>query len=391
MNYDHVSHDPIPLSSPEIGEREEAAVLQVLRSGRLSLGPVLPEFEEAVARRVGSRYAVAVNSGTSGLHLAIKAAGVGPGDEVITTPFSFVASANCILFEHGVPRFVDIDPVSWNLDVSQIEAAITPRTRAILPVHVFGRPCDMAAILEIAERRGLRVIEDACEAIGASVGGRQAGAFGHTGVFAFYPNKQLTTGEGGLLVTDDAEAASLYRSWRNQGRGEQGAWLQHLRLGYNYRISDVNCAIGTIQIERLPEIMAAREQVARWYTATIRETIPEAIPPAPAPPDTTISWFVYVVRLRDDFTREDRDSVLRHLNGAGIGCNDYFSPIHLQPFYREMFHYGPGAFPVTEHVSERTIALPFFNRITEQQVEIVCAELRRAIAQVRDRSLIAVA
>lgn len=378
----------IPLSSPDISDAEKNAVLDVLSGRELSLGPRLPAFEHAVAEYTGSRYAVAVNSGTSALHLCVKAAGIGPGDEVITTPFSFVASANCILFESGVPVFVDIDPDAYTIDAGRIEAAVTPRTRAILPVHVFGRPAEMSAILDIARRRDLRVIEDACEAIGATFDGKRAGALGDTGVFAFYPNKQITTGEGGMIVTDDRETAALCRSWRNQGRAEDGGWLQHERLGYNYRLSDINCALGIEQARRLPEILAARARVARLYNQAL-SGIEEIVLPALDAPSCEISWFVYVVRLRDEFTQGDRDAVLTKLRGRGIGCNNYFSPIHLQPFYRSMFGFRPGDFPITERVSARTIALPFFNALSEAQIADVAETLKEAVTTLRARGLIA--
>ena len=255
----------IPLSAPDITSDDMQAVLQALADGALSLGPRLTEFERLFAQRFGIRHAVAVNSGTSGLHLCIKAAAISDADEVITSPFSFVASANCILFERGVPVFADIDPVSWNLDASLMEQALSPRTRAILPVHAFGRPCEMHKILEFAARHGLSVIEDSCEAIGATHNGKAVGTFGQTGVFAFYPNKQVTTGEGGMVVTNDDKLAALCRSWRNQGRDEQNGWLQHQRMGYNYRLSDLHCALGISQLRRLDEILAARARVAALY------------------------------------------------------------------------------------------------------------------------------
>jgi perosamine synthetase len=369
----------IPLSSPDITEQERRAVLEVLSTPHLSLGPKLPEFEHAVARRVGVRHAVAVNSGTSGLHLAVKAAGLGPDDEVITTPFSFVASANCVLYEGAVPRFVDIDPETYNIDVRQIERAITGRTRAILPVHIFGRPCPMHEILEIARRRNLVVIEDACEALGASYHGRAVGSFGQTGVFAFYPNKQITTGEGGVITTDDQRVTALCRSWRNQGRAEDDAWLEHERLGYNYRLSDLNCALGAAQLSRLDTILASRTAVANRYTEILMDRVPHVAPPAPAAPKSSISWFVYVVRLREDFSRQDRDAVLEDLRATGIGCRNYFSPIHLQPFYRQKFGFGPGDFPVAERISERTIALPFFGQLPDDDILTVCDALACAI------------
>lgn len=374
----------VPLSSPDIGEDERQAVLDVLRGCALSLGPQLPAFEQELAARVGSRFAIAVNSGTSGLHLCIKAAGITTGDEVITTPFSFVASANCILYENGTPVFVDIDPETYNIDVGFIEQAMNSRTKAILPVHVFGRPCPMEPIVDLANRYGLPVIEDSCEAIGASIHGRPAGSFGQTGVFAFYPNKQITTGEGGAIVTDDERVARLCRSWRNQGRGEGGAWLQHERLGYNYRLSDINCALGMAQLRRLDEIRANRARVAALYNEYLG-CVPEVTPPRLHEAGAEISWFVYVVRLADEFNRSDRDEILVKLRNRGIACSNYFTPIHLQPFYQERFGYAAGSFPVTERVAERTIALPFFNRLSEAEVDYVCNGLRKAVGSVRNK------
>lgn len=369
----------IPLAAPDISADDRERVLAVLSGTALSLGPLLPAFEAAMAEAAGTRYAVAVNSGTSALHLCIKAAGIGEGDEVITTPFSFVASANCALYERAVPRLVDIDRETYNIDPALIPASINDRTRAILPVHVFGRPCDMNAITAIAGEHGLQVIEDSCEAIGATYEGRKVGGLGNSGCFAFYPNKQITTGEGGAIVTNDEEVARLCRSWRNQGRAEGGAWLQHERLGYNYRLSDINCALGLGQISRLDRILQRRKKVAAWYGQAL-EIVPEVITPLP---DPRISWFVYVVRLQDEFSRDDRDSILASLRAQGIGCSNYFAPIHLQEYFREMFGYRRGDFPVTEHVADRTIALPFFNQLSQPEIEIVASALRRAIAQLR--------
>jgi len=371
-------NESIPLSSPDLTEADRDRVLHVLRGRTLSLGPALPAFEEALAQAAGTRFAVAVNSGTSALHLCVKAAGIGEGDEIITTPFSFVASANCALYERAIPRFVDIDPVNYNIDTAQLPGAINSRTRAILPVHVFGHPCDMDAVNSVAQRRGLAVIEDSCEAIGATINGRRAGSLGHSGAFAFYPNKQITTGEGGAVVTSDEQVARLCRSWRNQGRGENGAWLQHERLGYNYRLSDVSCALGLGQLSRLDEILGRRAKVAEMYTRRLA-TVPEVIPPPQCRDGAEMSWFVYVVRLQDEFTREDRDAILASMRANGIGCNNYFAPIHLQDFYRASFGYRPGDFPVTEHVADRTIALPFFNSLTIGQIDTVVASLSRAI------------
>jgi perosamine synthetase len=342
---------------------------------------MLTAFEAAMADAAGTRFAVAVNSGTSALHLCVKAAGIGEGDEVITTPFSFVASANCALYERAIPRFVDIDIDTYNIDTSQIAARINARTRAILPVHVFGRPCDMRAINSVAQRHGLAVIEDSCEAIGATYEGRRVGSFGDSGAFAFYPNKQITTGEGGAVVTNNENVARLCRSWRNQGRGEDGAWLQHERLGYNYRLSDINCALGLGQLSRLDYILQKRKIVAETYHQALA-SVPAVIPPRP---EAGMSWFVYVVRLQDEFTREHRDKIMASLRAEGIGCNSYFAPIHLQSFYREMFGFRRGDFPVTEHVADRTIALPFFNNLSPDQIEVVTSSLSRAIAKLKQR------
>ena len=369
---------PVPLSAPDVTAHERQAVNAVLSGRTLSLGPMLPAFEAAMAQVAGTRFAVAVNSGTSALHLAVKAAGLGAGDEVITTPFSFIASANCVLFENAVPRFVDINPETYNMDPAAIEAAITPRTRAILPVHVFGHPCDMPAINALARRHGLAVIEDACEAIGARIGGRPAGSFGDSASFAFYPNKQITTGEGGVLVTNDEQTARLSRSWRNQGRADGAGWLQHERLGYNYRLSDINCALGLGQVGRLSQILAARARVAEYYRDALAE-FPQLVLPATPAEGFDKSWFVYVVRLRPEYEREARDGILESLRQQGIGCSNYFAPIHLQPFYQERFGYRGGEFPITEHTGDRTIALPFFNKLTRQQVELVAGALRRAL------------
>jgi perosamine synthetase len=375
----------IPLSSPDITDLERQSVMAVLETPHLSLGPLLPRFEAAFAHYIGSRYAVAVNSGTSGLHLAIKALDIGEGDVVFTSPFSFVASANCILFEGAKPGFIDIDPITYNIDVVRMEKAIrqfergglTPK--AILPVHVFGRPCDMDELMRVADTFGLTVIEDACEAIGSEYRGRRVGTFGEAGIFAFYPNKQITTGEGGIVVTDDEKITALCRSFRNQGRGENGGWLAHERLGYNYRLSEINCALGVAQLERIDEILAKRAKVAALYNAKL-ESVEEVHTPVMSE-DATISWFVYVVRLADRYSRQDRDRILEGLRSSGIGCNNYFTPIHLQPFYREHFGFKEGDFPITEHVSERTIALPFYNNLTEEQIEHVVESLKRLLGR----------
>lgn len=371
----------VPLSQPDLINKEIDAVVSVLKTPRLSLGPKLQEFEEKVANYIGIKYAVAVNSGTSGLHLIIRALGIKESDEVITTPFSFIASANCILFERAKPIFVDIDPRTLNIDSKQIEEKIGDKTKAILAVDVFGQPAEWDRLQGIAEKYDLKLIEDSAEAIGAEYKGVKAGSFGDAGIFAFYPNKQITTGEGGVIVTSNEKIARFCRSMRNQGRTEGDGWLQHERLGYNYRISDINCALGIAQLERLDEILERREKVARIYNEKLKDLEGVKIPYVA--PQVRMSWFVYVVRLEDRYGQEDRDRVLRKLKKRGIGCSNYFPPIHLQPFYRKMFDYEEGDFPITERISKSTIALPFYNNLTEKEVDYVCEALKRILKETR--------
>jgi perosamine synthetase len=374
-----MSKERVPLSRPDIVQADIDAVVAVLKTPTLSLGPTGPQFEQAFARYLGMRHAVAVNSGTSALHLLVRALGVGPGDEMITSPFTFVATSNCALFEGARPVFVDIDEDTWNFDVTQLEAAVTPRTRLLMPVHIFGRPMPMDAIMRVAAARKLPVVEDACEALGATYNGRRAGTFGVASTFAFYPNKQMTTGEGGMIVTDDQRLADVCRSMRNQGRDPSGGWLAHARLGYNYRLADINSALGLSQLVRLPEFVEARERVAQRYIAKLAD-MDELVMPAPYR-DGRMSWFVFVVRLADRFTQDQRDTVLAYLREQGIGTNNYFSPVHLQGFYREKFGYKPGDFPVCEKVAARTIALPFYNHLTEKDQDLVAEVLKDAIAR----------
>ncbi len=375
-----MSDQPIPLSSQDITEAEISAVESVLRSDRLSLGPKLEEFETTLAARAGCKYGIAVNSGTSGLHLCVKALGLGEGDEVITTPFSFVATTNCVLFENATPVFADIDPASYNMDPAAVEAAITPNTKAILPVEVFGNPEHFDAYAAIARKHNLALIEDCCEALGAQLGGKPAGSFGDCGVFAFYPNKQITTGEGGAIVTDRDDIRDLARSYRNQGRATD-AWLSHARLGYNYRMSDITAALGAVQIGRLDEILDKRRQAATLYDAALADVADLHLPPMHD--RATASWFVYVVRLADTFSRADRDAILDHLRKKDIGCNNYFVPIHTQPYIEEMLGTTAGDFPLTESLAGRTMALPFFANITESQIARVKDVLLEAIAAVK--------
>jgi len=372
----------IPLSAPDISEAEINAAVEVMRSLRLSLGPKLEEFEKNVAEYVGTKYAVAVNSGTSGLHLCVRAVGLKAGDEVITTPFSFVASANVLLYEKCVPVFVDIDSRTLNIDASKIEAAITAKTKAIMVVHVFGRPSPMREIMKIAARYNLKVIEDACEAMGAEYENQKVGSIGDTGVFAFYPNKQITTGEGGMIVTNNDYVRKQSAMSRNQGRDAESDWFDHTQLGYNYRLSDINCAVGNEQLKRLETILNQRETIARKYQARL-ENNPYLILPEIDFPNGRVSWFVYVVRLNENFTRTQRDSIVSEMNRFGIGCGRYFAPIHLQPFYVKTFNFKPDDFPVAEHAAERVVALPFFNRISEREIDEVCATFARAVENVR--------
>jgi perosamine synthetase len=365
----------IPMSCPDVSAKEIALVNQVLSSPSLSIGPMVTQFENVLSRYLGLRHAIAVSSGTAGLHLAVIAAGIEPGDEVITTPFSFVSSANCILYQRGQPVFVDIDLGTLNIDVDRIEERITPRTKAILAVHVFGQPCRADRLVEIARRRGLILIEDACEAIGAEFRGRKTGTFGHSSVFAFYPNKQMTTGEGGVVLTDDEDWARLLRSLRNQGRDEDGTWLRHVRLGYNYRLDEMSAALGLGQLERIEELLVKRERVAAMYSERLG-SIDGVVVPYVAPETTRMSWFVYVVRLAPDL---DRDWMIDQLAEVGVPSRPYFSPIHLQPFYAAQFGYGPGDFPVTETAARSTLALPFHGNLSEAEVEYVGDSLQAAI------------
>ncbi|RPI62946.1 MAG: DegT/DnrJ/EryC1/StrS family aminotransferase [Planctomycetaceae bacterium] len=358
----------VPLSSQDITDAEIQAVISVMKSDRLSIGPHIEAFEAAVAKRAGRKHGIGVNSGTSGLHLCVSALGIGEGDEVITTPFSFVATTNCLMFERATPVFVDIDPDSYNADPAALEAAVTPRTKAILPVEVFGNTAHFDKYEATAKKHGLTMIEDCCEALGGSLDGRPAGNFGDCGVFAFYPNKQITTGEGGMIVTDDDKIADLCKSMRNQGR-DTTAWLSHARMGYNYRMSEINAALGETQVSRLDEILAKRRGAAEMYNQALSDVAEIHLPPM-AQPDTA-SWFVYVIRLADKFTQAQRDDLMARLRKDGIGCNPYFVPIHLQPYVREKFNTRPGQFPITERLAARTIALPFFASLTQRQVSQV--------------------
>ncbi len=387
----------IPMSSPNLTDAERQAVASVLQTPNLSMGTYLQAFEEAFRRYTGRRHAIAVNSGTAGLHLCVIAADIQPGDLVITTPFSFVASTNVLLYQGAIPVFVDVDPQTGNLDVAQVAEAAhdlgrggtsarrwLPRRgadrpgplKAILAVDVFGQPADFDPLQETARAHGLALIEDSCEALGAEYKGRKAGTLGDFGVFAFYPNKQITTGEGGVIVTDDDRAADHMRALRNQGRAPGDTWLQHTLLGYNYRLDEMSAALGVAQMKRLEELLSRRAQVASWYMERLAE-IPfvEATPVLPT--TTNMSWFVFVVRFAPEV---DRDHVAQALAARGIPSRPYFLPIHLQPYMVERFGYRPGDFPVTEDLGRRGLALPFSGVMTEAQVEAVCQALRSVLA-----------
>jgi len=367
----------IHLSRPDITEKEIEAVCEVLRSPNLSLGPRLTEFEDAFAKYIGRKRAVAVNSGTSGLFLCMLALGIGPDDEVITTPFTFIATATSIMMTGAAPVFVDIDPVSLNIDATKIESSITEKTKAIMPVEVFGNPAGFDKLCEIAQRHNLTVIEDSCEALGSALKGRKAGTFGEMSVFAFYPNKQITTGEGGMILTDDDDLADACVSLRNQGRCKNAGWLNHERLGYNFRLSDINCALGIVQLSRIEEIKAKRRQVAKWYQEMLADN-GRLIVPAESP-DCDINWFVFVVRLAEGFTLKQRDGLLEAMRAQGVQVKNYFPPVLMQPFMAERFGCKQGDFPVTESVSERTIALPFYNNLAKDEVAIVCKALKEIL------------
>ena len=364
----------IPMAQPWIGDRERELVAQVLSSDVLALGRFAETFEERVAALVERKYGVACSSGTAGLHMSIRALGIADGDEVITSPFSFVASANCLLYERAVPRFVDIDEATMGLDPDLVAAAAGPRTKGILPVHVFGRPCQIGAIEQIADRRGWHLIEDACEALGSSTHGRPAGSFGDVSVFAFYPNKQVTTGEGGVVVTDDPALASTLRSLRNQGRDESGTWLRHVRLGYNYRLDELSAAVGVAQLERIEELRAGRARVVSAYRAALERF--EWLQLPDAAPGEVVDWFVYVVRLAPWI---DRTRLIEDLETVGVPSRPYFSPLHLQPIYREAFGFRGGEFPVTERVAACTLALPFSARLPDRDVQYVADMLEATV------------
>lgn len=362
----------IPLAKPEITEKEIEYVNEVLRSGVLSIGPKVEQFEKMVADFVGVKHAIAVNSGTSGLHLIVRALGIEEGDEVITTPFSFIASSNCILFEKAVPIFVDIDPITLNMDIYQVEKKITPKTKAILAVDAFGQPINMPYLRKLADQYGLLLIEDAAEALGSGYDGHPAGSLADAAVFAFYANKQITTAEGGMIVTNNDEVAELCRSMRSQGRAVTGLWLYHERLGYNYRLSELHAALGVGQMERIKEIIARRGQAAQYYTQNLQKLSWIRVPQIDASV-TAMSWFVYVMQV----SQEIRNDLLEYLLKHGIGCKPYFTPIHLQPFYQQLFDFRQEDFPKTYQAGECSIALPFYTELTIEEMDYIIGVLQQ--------------
>jgi len=366
--------DEVPLARPVIGDSEEAAVIEVLRSGQLSLGPRVPAFEQAFAARLGVAHACAVSSGTAGLHLALRAAGVRDGDEVVTSPFSFVASANAAVFERARPVFADIDPHTLNLDPAAAAAAVTDRTSALLPVHIFGYPADLPAF----EALGLPIVEDACEALGAiHADGIAVGGRGHPTVFGFYANKQLTTGEGGMVTTGDAAVKAQIDSERNQGRAPDMSWLDHDRLGFNYRLSDIASAIGLAQLDRLDDMLAGRARAAALYREALQE-IEGLELPCEDTAGNRRGWFVFVVQLPRGV---DRDATIRALRERGVQSKPYLPAIHLMTYYRETFGHREGEFPICEDVAARSVALPFFPELSETQVERVALALREVLGR----------
>jgi perosamine synthetase len=362
----------VPLSRPYIDEREEELVLDVLRSGRLSLGPTIDRFEELFAERVGAPYAAAVSSGTAGLHMLCHIAGVGEGNEVITSPISFVATANCFIFEGASPVFADVDAQTLNLDPAAVEAEITDRTKGIVAVDMFGYPCELDELRAIAERHGLWLVDDSCEALGAEYKGRPVGSHGVSGAFGFYPNKQITTGEGGMVTTHSADEWELLKSLRNQGRSYENRWFHHVRLGFNYRFTDLQAAVGIAQLEKLDEILRLRAKAAARY-ADLLAGVDGVDPPHPDDAVHVRSWFVYVTQLAPGI---DRESVMSRLAEEGIEAAHYVPCVHLQPYMRERYGFGEGMCPVAEEASARSMALPFFTGIEAEDQERVVEALK---------------
>jgi len=382
MNY------KIPLAKPDITNKEIKAVLGVLRTSDLSLGKKYGEFQNLVAKYAGVKYAVAVNSGTSGLHLIIRALGIGKGDEVITTPFSFISSSNCILYEGAKPVFVDIKSNTFNINPELVERAITPRTKAILAVDVFSQPADWDQLKIIAKKHKLFLIEDSAEALGSEYKGKKCGGFGDAAIFAFYPNKQITTGEGGMILTNSKKIAELCQSMANQGREvKNNKWLEHTRLGYNYRLDEMSCALGIAQMKRFKEILRKRARVADiynrrlWLSFGLAQDKADALEIPYVKPGNKLSWFVYVVKLNKRMGGAKRDKIIKEMAKKGIQCSNYFQAIHLQPFYKKEFGHKFGDFPVAENVSRRTLALPFYSNLKEKEIDYIVKNLKKIISE----------
>lgn len=365
-----------PLAKPCVNQEEEKAVLRVLRSGKLSSGPMAEEFEKKFAKKIGTRFACSVNSGTAGLHLTMLAAGIGLGDEVITTPFSFVSSANCILYVGAKPVFVDIDPITCNIDPDKIESKITKKTKAILVVHIFGQPADMDPIMKIAKKYRLKVIEDACESIGAKYKGKQVGTFGESAVFAFYPNKQMTTGEGGIIVTNNRRIYTFCKSLANQGRKDNKQWLNHQYLGYNYRLDEMSAALGLVQLRKLSYFINQRRKIAGWFSQYLAK-FSEYIESPKVLKGNTHTWFVYVIKLKK--IKIKRDELIKKLSKEGIAAKAYFPSIHLFKLYKKRFGYKNGDLPVSESVSQRSLALPFYVGLKKNDCRNIIYKLSKIV------------
>ena len=368
----------IKLASPNITKREIDAVVKVLKSGTLSLGPEILKFEKAFARYIGRKHALAVSSGTAGLHLITRALGLKPGDQVITSPYSFAASVNCILYQGATPVFADVDPATFNIDPKRIEAAITRRTRAILAVDIFGLPADYATLQKICKKHQLLLIEDSCEALGAKYKNKMAGSFGAAAVFGFYPNKQITTGEGGMVLTDDDRLAETMFSLRNQGRHSMGGWLAHHEMGYNYRMPDINAALGAVQLSRIRGILQTRKDIAERYLKLFQQRLPE-FTVLQEPKGLKRSWFVFVVMVPREMRGPKRDRLIKHLQSKGIGCAHYFPALHLQPYLQKILKHKKGDFPVAENIADRSLAIPFHHLLTAKDQERVVRTMEQFV------------
>lgn len=363
----------IPIAKPYIDQKDKQAVMKVLESGYLSLGPQYEKFEQKFADFIGAKYATSVVNGTCGLHLAVKVSGLNKGDEVITTPFSFVASSNCLLYEDVKPVFVDIEDQTYHMDPRQIESKITKRTKAILVVHIFGQTADMEPILKLARKYNLKIIEDACEGLGATYKSKYAGTFGNIGVYAFYPNKQMTTGEGGMIVSRNKSYTELCKSLRNQGRTDDGQWMKHEYLGYNYRLSEISAALGIQQLVKVPWFIKKRQEIASWYEKYLGGVKDVVTPKVGS--NRTHTWFVYVIRIKNG----KRDFLMQRLNQSGIQTRPYFPVIHLQPLYMQLFNLKPNDYPVAENVASETLALPIFVGLKKEQVKFITSKLTRLL------------